>query len=50
MTRPSPKLDIQYVVHWILFVALIMAAVGIGLQFYRYGGVMESGSIGPAGP
>jgi hypothetical protein len=50
MKRPAPKIDIQYMVHWILFVALLMAVVGIGIQLIRYGAVMESGSMGPAEP
>jgi len=49
MKRSASKIDIQYVVHWILFAAAVMAVIGILLQLFRYGAVMESGSIGPAG-
>lgn len=47
--RRNGRVDLEYYVHWIIFWAVVMGAIGIILQFVRYGGLMESGSIGPTG-
>lgn len=43
------RVDVEYLVHWLIFAAVVMAVIGALIQFYRFGGLVESGSIGPAG-
>ena len=48
--RSKPfKIDTEYIVHWIIFIAMVIGVLGIIIQLVRYGAVMESGSIGPTG-
>jgi len=47
--KKKPKFDLEYIVHWILFICLVMGVVGAIIQFIRWGGLVESGSIGPTG-
>lgn len=47
--KATPRFDTARLVGWILFAAVVMAVVGIAVQLYRFGAVMESGSIGPTG-
>jgi hypothetical protein len=49
MMRQTPRIDMTYLVHWIIFLAVVMAVVGIAIQLYRFGAVIEPGSMGPAG-
>ena len=49
MGQMKRKPDLQYVVHWILFVAVALGILGAVLQFIRFGGLVEPGNTGPAG-
>jgi len=49
MMRKPFRFDVTYYVHWILFVAALIAVIGIVVQVVRFGDVIEPGSIGPAG-
>lgn len=40
------KIDTGYWVHWLIFAAVVMAVLGSLLQWAKYGGLVESGSIG----
>lgn len=47
--RRKPKFDLEYIVHWIIAISIVMGIFGVLLQFIRFGGLVESGSIGPTG-
>lgn len=49
MKRKPYRFDVEYYVHWILFIALAMGILGAIIQLVRYGAIVESGSIGPTG-
>lgn len=47
--KKKPKIDLEYIVHWIIFISVVMGVVGVIGQFIRFGALVESGSIGPTG-
>lgn len=47
--KRKPKFDIEYIVYWIIAISIVMGIFGMLIQLYRFGGLVESGSIGPTG-
>lgn len=47
--KRKPKFDLEYIVHWLIAISIVLGVVGMILQFYRFGGLVEPGSIGPTG-
>ncbi|HLP99231.1 MAG TPA: hypothetical protein VK149_12390 [Sideroxyarcus sp.] len=43
------KIDWTYYVHWLIFWCAVAGVLGIIIQLIRYGSIVESGGIGPAG-
>lgn len=36
-------------VHWLIFLAIVLGVLGGIVQLIRYGAIVESGGVGPAG-
>lgn len=48
--KRKPKFDLQYIVHWIIGIAVAAGALGLLLQVVRFGAIMEAGGVTrPAG-
>jgi hypothetical protein len=48
--KRKPKFDLQYLVHWIIGIAVAAGALGLLLQVVRLGAIMEAvGVTRPAG-
>ena len=40
---------LEYLVHWLIAIAIVIGVAGAIVQFIRYGDMVESGSIGATG-
>ena len=40
------KPDLQYVVHWIIVIAIFLGVAGSIVQFFRYGDIIQPGGTG----
>jgi hypothetical protein len=47
--KRKPKIDLEYITHWLIYFAIVAGIVGGIIQVIRWGGIVESGSIGPTG-
>ena len=47
--KKKPKFDAAYITHWLIAAAIASGLLGALVQVIRWGGIVESGSIGPTG-
>lgn len=47
--KKKPKTDLEYIVHWLIALSVVVGILSAIVQFIRYGGITETGTTGNFG-